>query len=589
MNSIADIRSNPGSILVLGSYPLACQTIIDFDYLSDKEVPSIAGIVTSSSRFQKYFWGTNEILIPCFASAQLAADSLPSAQWMLNVNSGRRALATTKSFFEAFPNAIGGHIFAEDVPESHAITLYNDYQQNGKTIIGPAGVGLLIPGALKLGAIGGVDWRQLEKNNLTIPGNVAVLSASGGMINEIISMVTSSLHTISFALCFGGDRFPTTTPKEAFIAAEQDPATTHIVYYGELGGQDEYELAELMKAGYITKPVITYIAGVIGENFDQPVQFGHAKALAGNKSETASAKRVVLGEAGATVAHSMTEFSAAINNIPTSQLTEQTTRSLANRHASHFTSTISRESEAGYEFVGTPLQNWATEGDIALQVTTALLGHRPKSKLTSDFVKTIFLLLVDHGPQVSGALNTIVTARAGKGVVDSLAAGLLTVGPRFGGAVSDAANEWYMGVTQHKLPAEHVESYAKNKQYIAGIGHKKYRLSLPDPRTEILASYADKLQSHPYFDYAKSIEAITTTKKGSLILNVDGHIASLLLDILATEEDYSTTQLQQLIKADFFNALFVIPRSVGFVAHYLDQQRLDEGLFRLPDDDILLM
>ncbi len=589
MNSISSIRTNPGKILVLGSYPLACQTIIDFDYLSGKEVPSIAGIVTTSSRFQKYFWGTSEILIPCFSNPQQAAESLPDVAWMFNVNSGRRALASTQSFFDAYPNSVGGHIFAEDVPELHAISLYNDYQKAGKTIVGPAGVGLLVPGALKLGAIGGVDWRQLQKNNLIQPGNVAVLSASGGMINEIITMVTSSRHTISFALCFGGDRFPTTTPKEAFIAAQEDPATTHIVYYGELGGQDEYEFAELIKTGQITKPIIAYIAGVIGENFDQPVQFGHAKALAGNKSETATAKRIVLSKAGAVVANSMTDFSTAIKSIPDSQRSEGSTKTIGNRHASHFTSTISRETDAGYEFAGSPLQTWAAEGDIALQITTALLGHRPKSTLTTDFVKTIFLLLVDHGPQVSGAVNTIVTARAGKGVVDSLAAGLLTVGPRFGGAVSDSANEWFMGVTQQKIPAEHIESYAKTKQYIAGIGHKKYRLSLPDPRTEILAKYADKLQSHPYFDYAKAIEAITTTKKGSLILNVDGHIASLLLDILTAEEGYTQTQLQQLIKADFFNALFVIPRSVGFVAHYLDQQRLDEGLFRLPDDDILLL
>lgn len=61
-----------------------------------------------------------------------------------------------------------------------------------------------------------------------------------------------------------------------------------------------------------------------------------------------------------------------------------------------------------------------------------------------------------------------------------------------------------------------------------------------------------------------------------------------MLDILETEEHYTARELDALIKADFFNALFVIPRSVGFIAHYLDQKRLDEGLFRLPDDDILL-
>lgn len=40
---------------------------------------------------------------------------------------------------------------------------------------------------------------------------------------------------------------------------------------------------------------------------------------------------------------------------------------------------------------------------------------------------------------LAGAHNTIVTARAGKDLVSCLVSGLLTIGPRFGGAVDDAA------------------------------------------------------------------------------------------------------------------------------------------------------
>ncbi len=588
MHNISSLRENPGRILAFGNYTAGYQSILDFDYLCGKEAPSIAGIITASARFQKFFWGKREVLIPCFPTAAEAKQALSNVEWMLNINSGRRALQSTVSFFDAFPDAWGGHIFAEDVPETHALELYERYQTKNKTLVGPAGVGLHVPGALKLGVVGGVDWRQLEKNRLMTAGTVAVLSASGGMINEIITIVASSRHTISFALCFGGDRFPATTPRDAFLAAEADTATTHIVYYGELGGQDEYELVELISSGQVTKPVIAYIAGVIGESFEQPVQFGHAKALAGNKNETASAKRQALAEVGVTIASSMTDFAAAITAIPPDEGKPEEVESLAQRSGSLFSSTISKETDAGYEFVGSSLQTWAAEGDIALQITSALLGKRPTSALTREFIKNVFLLSVDHGPQVSGAVNTIITARAGKGVVDSLAAGLLTVGPRFGGAVSDAANEWFSGVTEGREPQTHVEDYAKAKKYIGGIGHKKYRLGLPDPRTEVLAGFADRLSSHRYFDYAKAIEAITSTKKGTLILNVDGHIAALMLDILETEESYSQTELQELIAADFFNALFVIPRTIGFVAHYLDQKRLDEGLFRLPDDDVLL-
>lgn len=587
MRNLADIRQNPGSILVLGNYRPGVQASLDFDYLAHKDTPSIKGIVTASARFQKYFWGEGEVLIPCFASVAEAQKSLEAVDWMFNVTSGRRAAASTREFFASFPEAYGGHIFAEDVPELDALSLYHNFQATGKTLIGTAGVGLLVPGALKLGVVGGVDWRQLEANQLMTPGSVAVLSASGGMINEIITMVASTGHHLSFALCFGGDRFPLTTPREAFLAAEADPNTTHIVYYGELGGTDEYELAALLHDGKVTKPIITYIAGVIGENFTESIQFGHAKALAGSQSETASAKRQALEAAGASVARSISDFKAHIAAIPPEQAVTEPI-DLSSRRPTRFTSTISRESSDGYEFAGRSMQDWAKGGDIAHIIAAALLGREPHSPLTIDFIRDVFLLSVDHGPQVSGTLNTIVTARAGKGLVDSVAAGLLTIGPRFGGAVSGAASEWLTGVSDTLDPAEHVETRARAKQYIQGIGHKKYRLGLPDPRVAYLALYSDKLQAHPHYDYARAIEAITTSKKGSLILNVDGTIAALLLDILMHEERYSIDELRAMIDADFMNALFVLPRIVGFTAHYLDQKRLDEGLFRLPPDDILL-
>lgn len=60
-----------------------------------------------------------------------------------------------------------------------------------------------------------------------------------------------------------------------------------------------------------------------------------------------------------------------------------------------------------------------------------------------------------------------------------------------------------------------------------------------------------------------------------------------MLDILTTKERYSEADIAELVKIDFFNALFIIPRVVGLASHYLDQRRLDEGLFRLPDNDIL--
>lgn len=88
-----------------------------------------------------------------------------------------------------------------------------------------------------------------------------------------------------------------------------------------------------------------------------------------------------------------------------------------------------------------------------------------------------------------------------------------------------------------------------------------------------------------HFALAKEVEHLTTMKKPNLILNVDGHVAALLLDIFV-DIGLSATEIKQTIDAGVFNGLFVLARTIGFIGHYLDQQRLDEGLYRTPWEDI---
>lgn len=85
-------------------------------------------------------------------------------------------------------------------------------------------------------------------------------------------------------------------------------------------------------------------------------------------------------------------------------------------------------------------------------ILEALLGKPVKSKTTAAFTESVFVLLIDHGGQVSGAVNTMITARAGKDLVSSLASGILTIGPRFGGAVNAAAKVWLEGVSGKRNP-----------------------------------------------------------------------------------------------------------------------------------------
>ncbi len=586
MNILEKIRKENARIVAIGSHRNIIQSVLDFDHLAGKEKPSIVAIVTGGRKSEKYFFGTGEVLIPCFRNTSLIPKEIANGvQWMLNVQSGRRAFDSTVSFFETFPNALGGSLFAENVPEIHSTELIRRF--GGKKIItGPASVGFLVPGCLKLGAIGGVDVFQIEAGKLTTPGNVAVGSTSGGMTNELIRAVVGAGHRISFAAAVGGDRFPVFSLTELFLLAESDPQTKAFAYFGELGGTDEYEIVELIKTKRFTKPLFAYIAGIIDEAFDEHVQFGHAKALVQRGDESARAKRQALRGAGAIVPDTFPEFLTALREFPQQNFNDSvpTIKSSMNRQKSILSTRTFVDLEHVPVFVKGKKLVSGTPHAFVRSTLEALIGKPVRSEVTAAFAEGVFELLIDHGGHVSGAVNTMITARAGKDLVSSLAAGLLTIGPRFGGAVNDAARGWIRGVASGKTSREFVEEKAKAGELIAGIGHKKYRVGLSDPRVEAIAAFATILKAHPHYDFARGVEKITTSKNGSLILNIDGVIAAILLDILTECEGLSVEEIRELADAEFFNAFFVIPRSVGFIAHFMEQKRNDEGLFRLPDE-----
>ena len=91
MYSLEALRHDPGTILAVGAYRPGYQAILDFDNMSGRKTPSIVGIVGSTKRYEKYFWGNKEILIPCFPTIDEAKQVLVSVDWLLNITSARRA------------------------------------------------------------------------------------------------------------------------------------------------------------------------------------------------------------------------------------------------------------------------------------------------------------------------------------------------------------------------------------------------------------------------------------------------------------------------------------------------------------------
>lgn len=203
------------------------------------------------------------------------------------------------------------------------------------------------------------------------------------------------------------------------------------------------------------------------------------------------------------------------------------------------------------------------------------------------FIEMVLVVTADHGPAVAGAHNTIVCARAGKDLVSSLVSGLLTIGPRFGGALDSAAAK-FSWAYDHKLsPEEFVSHMRKTRELISGIGHKVKSLENPDVRVSIIKQFVrENFKSTEVFDYALEVEQVTTRKKSNLILNVDGAIACAFVDLLRGCGAFTREEADEYVAMGTLNGLFVLGRSIGFMGHYIDQKRLKQGLYRHPTEDI---
>jgi ATP citrate (pro-S)-lyase len=111
------------------------------------------------------------------------------------------------------------------------------------------------------------------------------------------------------------------------------------------------------------------------------------------------------------------------------------------RRATGIVSTICDDRGEEPTYGTTPISDFVTGGAGVGDVIAMLWFKRKLPMYATRFIELVLMLAADHGPCVSGAHNTIVCARAGKDLVSCVASGLLTIGPRFGGAIDDAVRK----------------------------------------------------------------------------------------------------------------------------------------------------
>jgi ATP citrate (pro-S)-lyase len=594
---------------IYGMQPRAVQGMLDFDFMCKREKPSVACMIYpfGGHHVQKYYWGTKETLIPVYTSIEEACRRFPDVDVCVNFASFRSVYQSTKELM-TFSQIKTIAIIAEGVPENRARELLWEAKSKGILIIGPATVGGITPGAFKIGNTGGM-MDNIVSSKLYRPGSVAYVSKSGGMSNELNNIISRAADGVYEGIAIGGDRYPGSTFIDHILRFQADENAKIIVLLGEVGGVEEYEIAKAVQSGKITKPVVAWCIGTCATMFATDVQFGHAGSFANSDLETARAKNQALKDAGVFVPDTFEDFPNVLKQVYHDLVKEGTLvpkpepqvpkipidyawaqeLGLVRKPAS-FISTICDDRGQELYYAGMAISEIFKE-DIGIGGVLSLLWFKRRlPTYATKFIEMVLMLTADHGPAVSGAHNTIVTARAGKDLISSLVSGLLTIGDRFGGALDGAAQSFSAAFDKGLSPSEFVSSMRKANKLILGIGHKIKSRTNPDLRVSIVKDFViNNFPNCEVLKYALEVEKITTAKKDNLILNVDGAVGVAFVDLLRGCGAFSREEAEEYIQIGTLNGLFVLGRSIGFIGHYLDQKRLKQGLYRHPWDDISYM
>ena len=599
-HAVADLTPDSRAI-VYGLQTTAVQGMLDFDFMCRRSKPSVACMVFpfSGNHYTKLYWGTDETLIPVYTTTAEAVAKHPDTSIMINFASFRSVFETVEDTLRFSDQIKTIAIIAEGVPESQTRLIIKHAAEKGVGLIGPATVGGIKPGCFRIGNTGGM-LDNIIMSKLYRAGSVAYVSKSGGMSNELNNIVSRNSNGVYEGVAIGGDRYPGSLFLDHLLRYNDNPEIKLMVLLGEVGGIDEYAVCEAIKAGRITKPLVSWVMGTCASIFPYEVQFGHAGAMARGDLETAAAKNAALAAAGAHVPRSFDAIGEKIFEVYSSLVAsgvivpkpEPPTPKIPMdynwakrlgliRKPANFISSISDDRGDELSYAGTPISE-AISSDIGVGGVLSLLWFRRRlPAYATKFIEMVLMVSADHGPAVSGAHNTIVAARAGKDLVSSLCSGLLTIGPRFGGALDEAADMFMKAVDSGEEASAFVARMGKQKKLIMGIGHRIRTLQNPDMRVKLIKDYAKaNFVQTKVLDFAMQVEQITTKKKATLILNVDGCIAACFVDLLRSCGAFDLAEANELIANGCLNGLFVAGRSIGFIGHFIDQNRLKQGLYR---------
>ena len=179
----------------------------------------------------------------------------------------------------------------EGIPVADMIKVKEYLKDKDCRMVGPNCPGVITADEAKVGIMPGFIFKK---------GNVGIVSKSGTLTYEAVDQVTKVGLGQTTAIGVGGDPIIGTSIKDAVELLMNDEETDGIIMIGEIGGNLEADAGKWIEENG-TKPVVAFIAG---DTAPKGRTMGHAGAIVGGHSDTASAKKAILRDCGVHVVDS---------------------------------------------------------------------------------------------------------------------------------------------------------------------------------------------------------------------------------------------------------------------------------------------
>ncbi len=443
-----------------------------------------------------------------------------------------------------------------DVMEIHAAA-----KSVGARFIGPNTLGVLSPAPNKGGVLGMIGGRAESARQWFKPGHVGVISRSGGMTSSCGYYLGRKGIGLSTLVHVGGDSVLGMRIPDVALLFEGDPDTKAIVVFGEIGGSQEEDLAELINQKVVNKPVIAYVGGAAAK---EGTRFSHAGAIIEGNRGTHAGKVAALREAGATVVTSFGELPDAALKVLNERgipLMDTTVASAPNPNA--WTTGITDIKPNRVAVRGYDIADLMGKVSFGQAVYLILRGELPTPAI-GRLMDAMLVASIDHGATPPSALAARTVASTGATLSASVAAGITSINQHHGGAIGDAARTLKSvidlastdGMSLDDAAQRVLDEAKASGRRIPGFGH---RYHTNDPRTASLFALAKEAGvSGAYFDAVSAVERRFAVSGKRLPINVDGALGAILAQLGFPQ--------------DVMNGLFMIARTPGLVAHVMEEK-----------------